>query len=119
MNLIKIANKYEVFVKRDDQISLGKIYPGYCGNKVRKLAFFRKKLLNGEKFEKIISFGGNQSNSMLAISHLCNEFNLKFDYYSRPVSEQAKLESEGNLAFSLKLGMNLIETNSELEKFDF
>ena len=92
----------EFLVKRDDLID-----PYLAGNKYRKL----DTLLNTpkEKYDTIISYGGTQSNAMLAIAALCKRKRWHFIYYSKPVSKQQKESSLGNYAQALSLGMQHIE----------
>ena len=56
----------EFLVKRDDLID-----PYLAGNKYRKLYKLLKTPKNSLK--KIISYGGTQSNAMLAIAAMCKE----------------------------------------------
>ena len=97
-----IVDGREFLVKRDDLID-----PYLAGNKYRKLY----ALLNTpkEKYETIISYGGTQSNAMLAIAALCKQKQWHFIYYSKPVSKQQKESSLGNYAQALSLGMQHIE----------
>ena len=90
------------FVKRDDLID-----PYLAGNKYRKLY----TLLNtpSETFKKIISYGGTQSNAMLAISAMCRDKGWEFFYYTKPLASTQKNNKIGNYAQSLSLGMKHIE----------
>jgi 1-aminocyclopropane-1-carboxylate deaminase/D-cysteine desulfhydrase-like pyridoxal-dependent ACC family enzyme len=65
-----ILDKREFLVKRDDLID-----PYLAGNKYRKLY----TLLNtpSEKYSTIISYGGTQSNAMLAIAAMCKQKKLE------------------------------------------
>ena len=64
------------YVKRDDLID-----PFLAGNKYRKLY----SLLNTpkEKYTTITSYGGTQSNAMLAIAAMCKSKGWKFIYYTK------------------------------------
>ncbi len=95
------------YVKRDDLID-----PFLAGNKYRKLY----TLLNTptKKYNKIISYGGTQSNAMLAISAMCKTKGWEFIYYTKPLSEFQKNSKNGNYFHSLKLGMKHIEIDNEL-----
>ena len=97
-----IVDGREFLVKRDDLID-----PYLAGNKYRKLY----TLLNTpkEKYDTIISYGGTQSNAMLAIAALCKRKQWHFIYYSKPVSKQQKESSLGNYAQAISLGMQHIE----------
>ncbi len=84
------------YVKRDDLID-----PYLSGNKYRKL--FALIDTPKERFDKIISYGGTQSNAMLAIAALCKEKGWIFEYYTKPL--HVKENPNSNYATALKLGM--------------
>ena len=65
------------YVKRDDLFDTH-----LAGNKYRKL----HPLLQTpkENLEHIISYGGTQSNAMLAIAAMCKAKGWKFTYYTKP-----------------------------------
>ena len=90
------------YVKRDDLID-----PFLAGNKFRKL----HALLQTSKdtYHTIISYGGTQSNAMLAIAAMCKVKNWEFIYYSKPLNQTMKEQRRGNLFLSLELGMKHIE----------
>jgi len=99
----------EFFVKRDD------LFDRYLsGNKYRKL----HTLIHTpkEKLNKIISYGGTQSNAMLAISAMCKEKGWEFIYYTKPLSRVLKEQQSGNFFYALKLGMYHCEIEQELYK---
>ncbi|MDX1295429.1 MAG: pyridoxal-phosphate dependent enzyme, partial [Sulfurimonadaceae bacterium] len=93
-------------VKRDDTL-----HPLFSGNKYRKL----HTLLNtpSDHYDKVISYGGTQSNAMLSIAALAHEKGWQFDYYSKPVAKHLKESPTGNLKAALELEMNLIEISHE------
>ncbi|MEN8302618.1 MAG: 1-aminocyclopropane-1-carboxylate deaminase [Campylobacterota bacterium] len=99
----------EFLVKRDDLID-----PHLAGNKYRKLY----TLLNTPKEEltKIISYGGTQSNAMLAIAAMCKQKDWEFIYYTKTLSSQQKQQNDGNFFHSLELGMKHVELEEELYK---
>jgi 1-aminocyclopropane-1-carboxylate deaminase len=99
----------EFLVKRDDLID-----PFLAGNKYRKLY----TLLNtpSEQIKKVISYGGTQSNAMLAIAAMCKTKEWEFIYYTKPISETQKKQSIGNYANALSLGMKHVEVDLELYK---
>ncbi len=99
----------EFLVKRDDLID-----PHLAGNKYRKLY----TLLNTPKnrITKIISYGGTQSNAMLAISAMCKQKGWEFLYYTKTLSTQQKKQNDGNYFHSIELGMNHVEIEEELYK---
>lgn len=92
----------EFLVKRDDLVD-----PYLAGNKFRKLHTLLKT--PKEKFNKIISYGGTQSNAMLAIAALCKQKDWEFYYYSKPISTTQEEANIGNLYFAKKLGMKHIQ----------
>jgi len=97
----------EFLVKRDDLID-----PYLAGNKYRKLY----TLLNtpAQDLKKIISYGGTQSNAMLAIAAMCKEKAWEFVYYTKPLASSMKENPEGNYAVALSLGMTHKEVSYEL-----
>jgi 1-aminocyclopropane-1-carboxylate deaminase/D-cysteine desulfhydrase-like pyridoxal-dependent ACC family enzyme len=94
-------------VKRDDLID-----PFLAGNKYRKLY----TLLNtpSNQLNKIISYGGTQSNAMLAIAAMCRKKSWEFIYYTKPLSKSQKSQNSGNFYESQKLGMWHVEIEHEL-----
>lgn len=97
----------DFYVKRDDLID-----PFLAGNKYRKLYTLLKTPKN--KFNKIISYGGTQSNAMLAIAAMCKSKEWEFVYYSKPIPKAIKEQEFGNLYESKKLGMWHVEIEHEL-----
>lgn len=97
----------EFYVKRDDLID-----KHLAGNKYRKLYTLLQTPPN--KFNKIISYGGTQSNAMLAIAAMCKTKGWEFIYYSKPISQNQKEENRGNYFHSLELGMQHVEIEHEL-----
>jgi len=97
----------EFLVKRDDLID-----PYLAGNKYRKLY----KLLKTpkESLLSVISYGGTQSNAMLALAALCQKKGWQFVYYTKPVSQFLKEHKEGNYADALSLGMEHRELEENL-----
>ena len=88
----------EFFVKRDDLFD-----PYLAGNKYRKL----HTLLTTpkEKLNKIISYGGTQSNAMLAIAAMCHKKGWDFTYYTKKLSQTQKAQMNGNFTQALQFGM--------------
>ncbi len=97
------------FVKRDDLID-----PFLAGNKYRKLyALLQTPKLS---WNKIISYGGTQSNAMLAIAAMCKRKNWEFVYYTKPLSKLQKEQNEGNFFQALSLGMGHVEIEEPFYK---
>ncbi|MBA1437991.1 MAG: 1-aminocyclopropane-1-carboxylate deaminase [Epsilonproteobacteria bacterium] len=97
----------DFLIKRDD------LYDRFlAGNKYRKLY----KLLQTpkERYNKIISYGGTQSNAMLALAALCKQKGWEFTYYTKPLSKQLLKLPYGNFAKALELGMCHIALEEEL-----
>ncbi|MDD2566566.1 MAG: 1-aminocyclopropane-1-carboxylate deaminase [Thiovulaceae bacterium] len=95
------------YVKRDDLID-----PFLAGNKYRKL--YALLQTPSSKLSKVISYGGTQSNAMLAIAALCKKKGWEFVYYSKPLSKEQKELSYGNYAHAIALGMQHREVENEL-----
>jgi len=90
------------YVKRDDLIS-----DYYPGNKYRKLYSLIET--DSLKYKNIISYGGSQSNAMLAIAHLAHKKNWNFTYYLKTLPKWLKENPIGNFKAAISLGMNYIE----------
>jgi len=99
----------DFYVKRDDLID-----PFLAGNKYRKLYSLLQTPPN--KFNKIISYGGTQSNAMLAIAAMCKMKGWEFTYYSKQISQTQKNQNNGNLFESIKLGMWHVEIENDSYK---
>ncbi|MBC8237413.1 MAG: 1-aminocyclopropane-1-carboxylate deaminase [Helicobacteraceae bacterium] len=97
----------EFYVKRDDLTDTF-----LAGNKFRKLHTLLQT--PNEKYTKIISYGGTQSNAMLAIAALCKRKSWEFIYYSKPLSQTIKEQEYGNFFLALELGMKHIEIEHTL-----
>jgi len=101
----------EFLVKRDDLVD-----PFLAGNKFRKL--YTLLQTPKEKYNKIISYGGTQSNAMLAIASMCKSKGWEFQYYSKPISATQENEGSGNYYFALELGMKHTQiANDEYKDF--
>ena len=103
---ISLENR-EFLVKRDDLID-----PYLAGNKYRKL--YTLVQTPKENLKKIISYGGTQSNAMLAIAALCHKKEWQFVYYTKSVSQTQKEQKKGNYYNALALGMEHIELDEIL-----
>lgn len=106
----KISFENKDFIVMRDDLS----HPIFSGNKARKLAYL---LNNPEKYshiQTIISFGGNQSNFMLALSQLAELKGWNFHYWIKPLPKFLRQTKNGNLKLALDNGMQLFETLSSL-----
>ncbi len=101
ISTIKIEDR-TFYIKRDDLVD-----PFLAGNKYRKL--YSLLQIPPNKYNKIISYGGTQSNAMLAIAALCNKKGWEFIYYTKPLAKILKEQRYGNYSCALSLGMKHIE----------
>jgi 1-aminocyclopropane-1-carboxylate deaminase/D-cysteine desulfhydrase-like pyridoxal-dependent ACC family enzyme len=104
-----ILDEREFFVKRDDLID-----PYLAGNKYRKL--YTLLNISSNTYNTIISYGGTQSNAMLAIAAMCKKKKWQFIYYTKKLSDTQKNECEGNYPQALALGMEHKEIENEYYK---
>ena len=88
------------YVKRDDLLD-----PLLSGNKYWKL--YTLLHTPSESYQRIVSYGGSQSNAMLAIAALCAKKGWQFHYYCKPLAAYLKEEPSGNLKLALALDMHL------------
>lgn len=98
----------DFYLKRDDL--LGELN----GNKARKLAYLLQN--PPAPGTKIISYGSNQGNAMLALSIFAKNFGLIFKYLARPLSSFLRAKPLGNLKLALENDMILIEEKGDLYK---
>lgn len=97
-----------IYVKRDDQLE----FFGVSGSKLRK--FF--SLFKDDAFihaDYVISYGGAQSNAMLALAHVCHYYQKPFIYVTRPISSRLS-KTPGNFRDALRVNMNHIEVNLDV-----
>jgi len=99
----------DFYIKRDDLID-----PYLSGNKYRKL--YALLQTPSENIDTIISYGGSQSNAMLAIASMCKKKQWKFNYYTKTLSCTQKEQEDGNFFLAKKLAMNHIEIDEYLYK---
>ncbi len=90
------------YVKRDDLL-----HHELSGNKFRKL--YRLIQTPSSQYSKLISYGGSQSNAMLAIAYLAHEKGWQFDYYCKSIPLHVKENPEGNYKKASALGMRIFE----------
>lgn len=100
-------DKRAFLVKRDDLID-----PYLAGNKYRKL--YTLLQTPKERYIRVISYGGSQSNAMLAIAALCKQKGWHFIYYTKRVSRRQKQNPQGNYAKAVALGMQHKEIEIDL-----
>jgi len=104
-----------VWIKRDDLLHRD----GISGNKVRKFWKLAKRLQTDAhgtgRITTIISSGGAQSNSMLALAALSALRNVRFVYVTRRIPHWLRRNPIGNLEMALALGMELVEVKDSGE----
>lgn len=86
-----------IFIKRDDLLD-----PIIGGNKARK--FYTLINSSKDKLKKLTSFGGVQSNAMLALSFICYKKGWTFEYYVKKIPQLLFKNPTGNYELSLKYG---------------
>ena len=102
-----------VHVKRDDLLN----FHGITGSKFRKFfSLFNRDSLRD--YDAVVSFGGAQSNAMLALARLCSYHKIPFLYITRRVS--GRLDSiPGNFRQALDANMIHIQLDNQLFKDTF
>ncbi|WP_089189260.1 1-aminocyclopropane-1-carboxylate deaminase [Campylobacter sputorum] len=88
----------DFFILRDDLID-----GDFNGNKARKLEYFLHCDIS--KFDKIVSYGSNQSNAMYSISVFAKRHNLDFIYVCDHIGNKLKENPVGNFKFAIENGM--------------
>ena len=93
----------QFYIKRDDLLVIG----GINGNKVRKLKFL---IDSPNEYTDVFSFGGYQSNAMVAIAKLVRENrNIKqFTYFTKHLPHDLLMNPVGNLKIAMDCGMKVI-----------
>ncbi len=95
-----------IYIKRDDLID-----SDLSGNKFRKL--YTLLDLPTQNYQRIISYGGSQSNAMASIAALCRMRGWSFLYITKTLSQTLQQEVDGNLKAALQDGMELLEVSYE------
>ncbi len=90
------------------------IHPLLSGNKYRKLF----SIINQTPFShnKIISYGGIQSNAMLSIAALASQKKVPFVYYTRYLPADLDLHDASNYTMALSLGMQIIVSKEQSDE---
>jgi 1-aminocyclopropane-1-carboxylate deaminase/D-cysteine desulfhydrase-like pyridoxal-dependent ACC family enzyme len=101
VNSVTVQN-HQFYIKRDDQL-----HPLFNGNKARKFLYYLDAHL--PQVTSIISFGGNQSNAMVALSALAKIKHWRFDYYLKKLPQQLRSTPAGNFKTALDNGMQYHE----------
>lgn len=102
MSMTKLFGR-QVFVKRDDlQFKYGE---GLSGNKGRK---FRSLLTSSEQHSHLVSYGGAQSNTLLALSQIAASRKCSLHYYTQTIPTRLKVKPIGNHLQAIRLGTQVI-----------
>jgi hypothetical protein len=108
-----------VYFKRDDKIKGAPI----SGNKARKMKALQS--LSAQEFPAcVVSFGGPQSNAMLALAaivhfenhhhhHQADSKKVRFVYYTKTLPRFLRNQPNGNLFRAVALGMELVELSPQ------
>ncbi|CAN8066406.1 unnamed protein product [Agarophyton chilense] len=103
---IKFRNR-TIFVKRDDLLQVANV----AGSKLRKFhSLFVENAI--QRYDCIVSYGGAQSNAMLALAYLCEHFGKRFVYITRPTPQRIS-GSRGNLRVAVEVGMEHVQIGLE------
>eukprot|EP01038_Epipyxis_sp_PR26KG_P008515 gene8515-11511_t len=100
-----------ILLKRDDLLNLTDLKVN--GNKARKLKFLLNNNYDKNPIELVASYGGSQSNSMLAIAKICCNLKIPYVYFCLPINKIYLENNVSNVYQSLKLGMKIVEVNAE------
>lgn len=98
----------KIFVKRDDTLN----FHGVRGSKLRKLhhMLVDRDIDNNDC---VISYGGGQSNAMLALANLCKYRNKPFIYITRPIPKHL-FSTDGNFKDALNANMHHVQLDIDL-----
>jgi 1-aminocyclopropane-1-carboxylate deaminase/D-cysteine desulfhydrase-like pyridoxal-dependent ACC family enzyme len=107
-----------LYIKRDDQYHLrclnGIDDIKVNGNKTRKFLKLHQQLSSSSSsLREIRSYGGIQSNSMVAIAAITNYHKCKFTYYTKKINDLQRYKDRGNYAVAFNYGMNHIQLSNE------
>ena len=122
VEILNVRNR-TIYIKKDDELVLSG--SGINGNKGRKMWHLNN--IPSKNFPNLVSFGGPQSNAMLALAAIVNYKNrevvssrsnthkdgellpIKFVYYTKKLPRFLRNQPSGNLFRALTLGMQLKE----------
>lgn len=101
------------FIKRDDLLE----YAGVSSSKFRKfLSLFSTSTMSSVDY--IVSYGGAQSNAMLALAQLCNHYNKPMVYITRQIPSHLS-STTGNFRQALQAGMIHLPISNEHFQLEF
>lgn len=107
MNLAASPVQRVTFRGRDWWIKRDDLLQPLSGNKARKLAYWLTQ--DWSEMAQILSWGGAQSNAMLALARLAQWKKVPLHYYCRPLPAWLRRQPIGNLRAALACGMILHE----------
>ena len=85
-------------------------------NKLRKLAYYYQRPDSFFEGRTLVSYGGAQSNAMLALARLASAKGVPFTYYCHTLPGVVRARPwQGNFGDALELGMRVEEVSSDLE----
>ena len=102
VTLLEIFGR-RIFIKRDDMLTQLK-QAMINGNKGRKLKYLFKGITESTDFA---SYGGVQSNSMLALSRIAKFHKTNLHYFTAPIPSALKLDPCGNYREAINLHTNV------------
>ncbi|MFT5163104.1 MAG: 1-aminocyclopropane-1-carboxylate deaminase [Alteromonadaceae bacterium] len=105
VDMIKL-NGFTFYLKRDDLL-----HPDFCGNKARKFYSLLGQDLSG--FNKLISYGSPQANSLHSLAVLARMKGVKFDYYVSHIASFVTDHPAGNYRAALANGARVIVVDKE------
>ncbi len=105
-----ISYKNKPFIVMRDDLS----HSIFSGNKARKLAYILNSPEKYSHIEKIVSFGGNQSNFMLSLSQLAKMMSWEFNYWVKPLPKFLRQNPNGNFQLAIENNMRFFETSEVL-----
>ncbi|TDH73638.1 hypothetical protein CCR75_007073 [Bremia lactucae] len=79
-----------------------------AGNKMRKLLYMVRQSDAFFANKHLVSFGGSQSNAMLALAQLAYAKRMAFTYFTRELTLK-NTSVKGNMALARELGMQVVE----------
>ena len=113
---VHLIKERVVYIKRDDKLRL--VGSQTSGNKARKMLALNG-LSTAEFPNCVVSYGGPQSNAMVALAAVVRYKNeesgsrKKFVYYTKSLPRFLKTQPSGNLFRAMSLGMELKELSSD------
>lgn len=111
-----LLDQKRILIKRDDLLRLKR--SNASGNKARKMLVLSEMIKDEDFPEALVSYGGPQSNAMLALAAIVasknestkhNSKKKRFIYYTKKLPRYLRKQPNGNLLRAQSLGMEIIE----------